>query len=129
MSQIPVPLLRNVSSQADPAGRESNKLQGGVCPLQGGQAGCIQMFIHTFPQDELFFGFNMIQSMSAKGHSYQVLHHYITFQSAFMLLTSILNWFTNNYINLSRFMNWQFFFLNWHSTEIVLKNFVIVLSF
>lgn len=47
----------------------------------------------------------------------------------FMLLTSVQSWFTRElWINLPKFMGWQFIILV-HSTEIVLKNFVIIFNF
>lgn len=91
MSQIPMPLLRNVGSQLTQLEGQVINYREESAPCKEGKLVVSRCFSKLFPQDDLFFTFNIIHAMPPKGHSYQVLHHYIPFQSACVLLTSILN--------------------------------------
>lgn len=104
MSKIPTALLRNTGSRVDLTGLGSDTPQGGVYPLQGGQADCIQMFLLAFfLRDNLFFFLfqlrlslcllkgTLIIPLPELSTCCSVLHCSVPFQSAFMLLTSVLS--------------------------------------
>lgn len=89
--------------QPDPAGMRSDTPQGGVYPLQGQQAGCIQMFfLAFFLRDGLYFLFQLQFRVCLLKDTLNiplpelpsccsVLHHYDPFQGALVLLIPVLS--------------------------------------